>query len=90
MTDDEIRFEYAKNIATNGRVFSILLVAICIAFYHGGAGRWALGMAVLAALPVGLSCIVDQLPRPAARVASVAVYLLSVVVAVILLLATFG
>lgn len=85
MSDDEIRFEFAKNVATNGRLFSVLLVAISLTMYATGAGRWFALIAVLSALPVGLSCIVDQLPRLYGRIASALVYGFTVAIAIILL-----
>ena len=64
-----------QNIATNGRWFCALLVAINIA-----SGHYAL--AVFAAAPIGLSAIVDQLPPSIARPAALAVYAFAAIVAV--------
>jgi len=67
----------AKNVATNGRWFSALIVAANCA---GGDYR----MAALAAVPVGLAAIGDQLPAGQLRVAySVAIYAMAAVVALI-------
>jgi hypothetical protein len=69
-----------QNIATNGRWFCALLVLANISAQHHG-------LAILSAAPVGLSCIVDQLPASLARPASIAVYAFTVIVAVASLLA---
>ncbi|MFZ5692442.1 MAG: hypothetical protein ACOY5F_14430 [Pseudomonadota bacterium] len=72
MDDDRIRLAVALNVATNGRLFCALLVLANIA-----AGNHAL--AVVSAAPVGLSCLVDQLPSGSKRtVAAMAVYALAI------------
>lgn len=50
----------AKNVATNGRLFCIMLAAAVIAGGHPA-------LAILAALPVGASCLVDQITVPSTR-----------------------
>lgn len=68
---DEYRIALAQNIATNGRWFCALMVAICLY-----ADLDAL--AVLAAVPVGLAVIADQLPAGMpGRAASNLAYLLA-------------
>lgn len=90
MTDDEIRFEYARNIATNGRLFSILLVAISLTMVYAGFGQSFAVLAVLAALPVGLSCLADLLPARFGRWLSMLIYFYTAVVAFIILLNSIG
>jgi len=74
----------AKNVATNGRVFSALMVLInLVAFGNGWAPDVAIKLAVLSALPVGLSCLVDQMPNNQYRVAaSMVVYGIATMAAV--------
>lgn len=74
MADDEIKvaarvaadvtifdkMTVAKNVATNGRLFCVMLAAAAIA---GGYPA----LAVFAAMPVGLSCLVDQISVPSTR-----------------------
>jgi len=68
------RFAIARNVATNGRLFCAMLAAINVT-----AGQHAL--AILAALPVGLAAIVDQLPAGKLRAfASLGVYGLAALV----------
>ena len=67
----------AKNVATNGRLFCIMLAAANIAGGHPA-------MAVLAALPVGLSCLVDQISVPSTKaLMSTLVYAFAAIVAVV-------
>lgn len=73
----------AQNIATNGRLFSIMVAAAAIAGGHPA-------LAVLAALPVGAACLVDQLTNAAAKsFYSAATYLLAVCVALTVLVAVW-
>lgn len=51
----------AKNIATNARLFCVLLAVANIAGGHPA-------MAVFAAMPIGLSCLVDQISLPTTKV----------------------
>ncbi len=72
---------HAQNVATNGRWFSALLV---LANCAGGEYR----LAALAAVPVGLAAICDQLPVGLARSAfSLATYGLSAIVAILSIIA---
>jgi len=65
---DQLGLAIAANVATNGRLFCGLNAAI-VAF----AGHPIL--ALLAIVPIGASCIVDQLPNATARkFASLATY----------------
>ncbi|MBY3038923.1 hypothetical protein [Rhizobium laguerreae] len=69
-----------QNIATNARWFCIMLFLACIRL---GLMR----LALLSALPVGLSVIVDQLPAGALRsVLSAASYGVTVAAALLLLI----
>ncbi|MGY4333209.1 hypothetical protein ACVWWG_007626 [Bradyrhizobium sp. LB7.2] len=72
MDDDRMRLAVAMNVATNGRLFCILL-----ALTNAAAGNHAL--AIASAAPVGLSCLVDQMAPGRARVAaSIGVYALAI------------
>lgn len=51
----------AQNVATNGRTFCILLFAACIAVYLVTKDSAYVPLAVVAALPVGLSYL-GELP----------------------------
>lgn len=76
-----LQMAIAQNVATNGRWFSALLV---LANCAGGEYR----LAALAAVPVGLAAIFDQLPDGSARSAfSLAIYGLSAIVAVLSIIA---
>lgn len=75
------RLAVAKNVATNGRLFCTMLFVLAVVM---GMGR----LALLAALPVGLSVVVDQLPAGIAATflrcfaygATIAVFILLVLV----------
>lgn len=81
-------FTIQKNIAANGRLFSALVVAICLAAFIQGQGAIFAALAMLAAIPVGAAVILDQMPvNRTHKIASLAVYGLSAAVAAIFLLA---
>ena len=63
---DEYRIALGQNIAANGRLFCALLVGINA--YAGGSL-----LALLAALPVGVSCVVDQIENRRAHLAAAAI-----------------
>jgi len=68
-----------KNVATNGRLFCVLLTIIALLTGHPA-------LAVLATLPIGASCVGDQLPIGLLRHSFVvAIYSLSAAVALGLL-----
>ena len=72
--------EIAKNIAANGRWFCALLALINL-----GSGHPLI--ATLAAMPIGASCLVDQMPHGRARSVSViSVYALAIIIAALTLL----
>ena len=72
--------EIAKNIATNGRWFCALLTLINL-----GSGHPAI--ATLAALPIGASCLVDQMPFGQPRAAAtISVYAWAIAIAVLTLI----
>lgn len=80
------RMAVAKNVAANGRLFCTMLAVIGIAAYMVTREPWYLRAALLATLPIGSSCIVDQLPAGSVRVlASLATYSLAAAVALVLL-----
>ncbi len=64
---DEYKLALAKNTATNGRFFCFLVFAVCLAaFAKLGIVSFAV-LALIAAVPVGLSNIADQMAPGAAR-----------------------
>lgn len=54
-TRDAFRLAIAQNIAVNGRMFCAALILINLVASHRA-------LAVLAAVPIGASCVVDALP----------------------------
>jgi len=58
---DNLQIEVAKNVANNGRLFCALLVFINVMTDHPA-------LAVLSAVPVGASVIVDPLRNKTAKV----------------------
>lgn len=72
-----------RNVTTNGRLFSALIVAANLVALNAGGNPMHGKLAVLAALPVGFAAVVDQLPAGHVRtVASIATYGLAAAVAV--------
>jgi hypothetical protein len=72
--------EIAKNIATNGRWFCALLTLINL-----GSGHPAI--ATLAALPIGASCLVDQMQVGRLfAVATIVIYAWAIAIAALTLL----
>lgn len=67
-----------KNIAANGRLFSGMIVGLNGLAFATGHGRVFALLAIAAAIPVGASVILDQMPHGTLRQrASMAVYALS-------------
>ena len=60
MISETMMIERAKNAAANGRAFCLALAAICIAVYVVTRESMYVPLAVVAALPVGLSHIIDN------------------------------
>lgn len=58
-----------KNIATNGRLFCLMVFALCLVAFACGYGVRFARLAALAAAPVGLACIVDQMKAGPVRFA---------------------
>lgn len=79
----------AQNIATNGRLFCSMLFVACLAAFIAGHGAWFARLAILAALVVGSSCIIDQLPAPLQKLWGLLNYALAALVA-FLFLVTIG
>lgn len=76
-----------KSSATNGRLFtSMMFVANLAAFYRGnGDVHWYL--AILAAIVVGIACLVDRMGDGAdRRAASVAISIISIILVIASLL----
>lgn len=59
MTEAE-RIVVAKNIATNGRTFCVLLFVACLAVYLNTFDLHFLRLAVVSALPIGLLSLVER------------------------------
>ena len=71
---NDITLATMQNIAANGRLFCALIFAAHItAYLKTGSAIFAL-LAVVAAVPVGASCLLDQMPHGStrARLSSVA------------------
>ncbi len=80
-------FVIQKNIAANGRLFSTLVVVICLAAFVMGHGSTFAALAMFAAIPVGAAVILDQLPVGVTRLAAtIANYAVSAAVVLIFLL----
>ncbi|QND53469.1 hypothetical protein HB779_17425 [Phyllobacterium sp. 628] len=78
--NQRLEFAVAQNIATNGRLFCVMLFIVCLIAKLGV-------FAVIAALPVGLSCIADALPAGKLKsLFSLLIYALAAFVAIILLI----
>lgn len=86
----DYRLAIARNIAANGRLFSVLLVAInLVAFLKLGGGVHLL-LALAGAVPVGASCLVDQMPGGRARLFATAVTYLVSITAILLTILAIG
>jgi hypothetical protein len=87
-SQDRLRLAIAQNIAANGRLFSVLLVAVNLVAYLKTGSVNHLAFAILSALPVGASCLIDQIPGGRLRLfATAVVYTASIVVVLLTLLA---
>lgn len=62
------QLETAKNIATNGRLFCVMIFIVALSAFFGGFGAHFMRIALLCAAPVGLSVIIDQMPHGRAYV----------------------
>lgn len=69
---DQWNIEVAKNVAANGRAFCLMIFAASIAAFVTGYGSAFGRYAILCALPVGASCILDQLPNNRLRMIAAA------------------
>lgn len=85
MTD---RWEVVRNIANNGRLFMVMICVVALVLEATRSSMTFGLIAALSVIPVGASCIIDQLPRPIARVCSIAVYCFAAVLAASLIIAT--
>lgn len=84
---DEYRKFAVSNIATNWRLFCVMIFAANVAEYLNGGGVVFMQLAVISAFPVGLSCIVEKLkPGRLQTIAARATYSLAGVVALSTLL----
>ena len=83
------RLAVAKNVATNGRLFCLMLFVAALVLAASGFGSGYAKIAALATLPVGASCVVDQMEGKVAAVASILVYVYAAVLALVLIFATF-
>ena len=77
---DSFRLATAQNVARNGRLFCVLLFILSIV-------SGSISLAGIAALPVGLSCLVDGMKPGWPRViASASIYALAAYLAIFLIL----
>lgn len=83
------RMAVANNVATNGRLFCLMLFVAALVLHVLDPAANLDRIAALSILPVGASCVVDMMPRPIARVASLIVYAFAAVLVLILVFATF-
>lgn len=78
--------EVAKNIATNGRLFCLMLFAVSLAAFALGRGSFFGVLAVVSASPVGMSCLVDLMPAGNRRAfAALGVYAFTISLYLVLL-----
>lgn len=70
-TRDVEAFEIARrqNIATNGRLFCLMLFAACMLLWVFKPGNSFMYLALFSALPVGLAAIADAIPFERMRMA---------------------
>ncbi|MDK2769905.1 MAG: hypothetical protein KYX69_19580 [Sphingomonas sp.] len=64
---DNLALATARNIAANGRLFCALIFAAHISAYLKIGGPLFAILAVVAAIPIGASCLIDQMPYGARR-----------------------
>ncbi len=84
---DRWQIEVARNVAANARLFCAMLFAVSLAAFIGGHGLSYGRLAVLWALPVGIACILDQMPDGWHRaVAAVCLYGFTAILALTLLI----
>lgn len=84
---EQWQIETAKNIASNGRLFCAMIFIVSLAAFVGGYGTQFARIAILCAAPVGLSCIIDQMPYGRAySLLSLGNYALAAFLAIILFL----
>ena len=82
-----VQIAVAQNVAANGRVFCIMLVLISLVLMLVLKRPAYAQMALLSALPLGLSCIIDRLPASRIQVwASIALQIFTALVAVAILI----
>lgn len=81
------RLAQATNGTTNGRLFCILIVSTCLSSFVITRDPWFAKLAVVAASPAGIACVVDHLsPGPAKTVLALVSYAVSALSALTLLL----
>jgi hypothetical protein len=66
---DKLALAQAENAARNGRLFCILIVAVAVAALMTTRDLWFGKLAVVAASPAGVACIVDHMPMSKAKAA---------------------
>ena len=64
---DKVSVEIAKNAATNGRLFCLMIFAVNLVMFMNGYGEGYAALAALCAAPVGLSVLADHMPESNAR-----------------------
>lgn len=81
------RLAVMKNVAANGRLFCAMVFVACLAAFIEGYGVRFGRLAVLAAIPVGMACLVDQMKPGRLRiVTALSSYALAAVAAALFLL----
>ena len=82
---ENLELETVKNIATNGRMFMAMIFLVALAAFMTGYGSNYARISIMCAAPVGLSCIIDQMPYGRMYAAlSLGNYALAAMLAVIL------
>lgn len=80
------RHAVKRNVATNGRMFSAMVFTVALAAFVIGHGTGFAVLAIGAAIPVGIACIVDQMkPGPAQGYAALLSYVLAAVIPILVL-----
>lgn len=84
--DDRVFVDLARNAATNGRLFCLMIFAVNLVAFAIGYGPFYAKLAILSAVPVGLSVIADRMSmedHPRVGLLSLVITALSVLAAVL-------
>jgi uncharacterized membrane-anchored protein YjiN (DUF445 family) len=83
---DFVSLEIAKNAAMNGRLFCLMIFAVNLAAFVTGYGDWYARLAVMCAVPLGMSVITDWMSDGHAKDV---MFLATVALAIIVAAVTF-